>query len=50
MVNIWDSGSLSCRLGGLFFDVRHCCARDSFAGYSVLYCGVFLMVSILVSV
>ena len=33
------------RLGCLFFDGRHSCARDSFAGHSGLYCGESLVVS-----
>ena len=38
------------RLGGFFFDGRHSCTEDSFAGHSGLYCGDFLMVSILACV
>ena len=38
------------RLGGLFFDGRHSCTEDSFAGHSGLYFGDFLMVSIVVCV
>ena len=33
-------------LGGLFFDGRHSCIRDSFAGHSGLYRGDSLVVSI----
>ena len=38
------------RLGGLFFDGRCSCARDSFVGHSGLYHGESLMVSILLCV
>ena len=38
------------RLGGLFFDGRHSCTKDSFAGHLGLYCGDYLMVSIVVCV
>ena len=37
-------------LGGLFFDGRHSCTEDSFAGHSGLYFGDFLTVSIVVCV
>ena len=36
------------RLGGLFFDGRHSCTEDSFAGHSGLYFGDFFTVSIVV--
>ena len=38
------------RLGGLFFDGRHSCTEDSFAGHSGLYCSDYLTVSIVVCV
>ena len=37
-------------LGGLFFDGKCSCTEDSFAGHLGLYCGDFLVVSILVGV
>ena len=37
-------------LGGLFFNGRHSCAGDSFAGHSGLYRSESFMVSILVCV
>ena len=50
MVNVPNFGSLSCRLGGLFFDGRHSCAGDSFAGHLCLLLGKSLVVSILLLV
>ena len=38
------------RLGGLFFDSRRFCTKDSFVGHSGLYHGESLVVSILVCV
>ena len=38
------------RLGGLFFDGRHSCTKDSFVGRSGLYRCESLVVSILVCV
>ena len=37
-------------LGGLFFDGKHFCTEDSFAGHLGLYCGNFLAAGILVCV
>ena len=38
------------RLGGLFFDGRRSCTKDSFVGHSSLYRGESLVVSMLVCV
>ena len=38
------------QLGGLFFDGRHSCTKDSFAGHSGLYFSDFFTVSIVVCV
>ena len=37
-------------LGGLFFDSRRSCTKDSFVGRSGLYCGESLVVSTLICV
>ena len=38
------------RLGGFFFDGRHSCSKDSFAGRSGLCCGESLVVSMFICV
>ena len=50
MVNVPDFGSLSCRLGGSFFDGRHYCAGDYFDGHLCLLLGKSLVVSVLLLV